>query len=140
MPRAYSIDLRERVIGSVAAGTSAREAARRFNVSASTAVKWVQRWRRSGSVAAKPMAGGRRSRLDQHDDFLMDLIAGEPDMTLEEVRAHLRDRGVSAGLGSVWRFFARHGVSFKKNRARGRTGQGGRGRGAGALEGGPVIV
>ncbi len=140
MPRAYSIDLRERVIGSVAAGTSAREAARRFNVSASTAVKWVQRWRRSGSVAAKPMAGGRRSRLDQHDDFLMDLIAGEPDMTLEEVRAHLRDRGVSAGLGSVWRFFARHGVSFKKNRARRRTGQGGRGGGAGAMEGGPVIV
>ena len=59
MPRTYSIDPRERVIGSVTAGTSAREAARRFNIGASTAVKWVQRWRRSGSVAAKPMAGGR---------------------------------------------------------------------------------
>ena len=89
------------MIGSVAAGTSARGAARRFDVSASTAVKWVPRWRRNGSVAAKPMGGGRRSRLDRHDDYLMGLIAGEPDLTLEEVRARLRDRGVSTGLGSV---------------------------------------
>lgn len=140
MPRAYSIDLRERVIASVSAGTSAREAARRFDVSASTAVKWVQRWRRSGSVAAQPMGGGRRSRLDRHGDFLMGLIAGESDLTLEEVRARLRERGVSAGLGSVWRFFARHDVSFKKNRSRRRTEQGGRGGGAGAMESGTIIV
>ena len=140
MPRAYSIDLRERVIATVEAGWSAREAARRFDISASTAIKWVQRWRRSGSVAAQPMGGGYRSPLDQHGDFLMALIAREPDLTLEEVRLRLRDRGVSAGLGSVWRFFARRGVSFKKNRARRRTGPGGRGRGARAMEGGPVIV
>ena len=138
MPRAYSIDLRERVIALVASGTSAREAARRFNVSASSAIKWVQRWRRSGSVAAGPMGGRRRPPLDRERTFLMDLIAREPDLTLEEVRARLRARGVSAGLGSVWRFFARQGVSFKKNRSRGRAGADRRGGGADTVESGPI--
>jgi transposase len=57
MPRAYAEDLRSRVIAAVEAGRSAREAARVLQVSPSAAIKWVQRWRRSGSVAAKPMAG-----------------------------------------------------------------------------------
>ena len=119
MPRAYSIDLRERVIGSVAAGTSAREAARRFNVSASTAVKWVQRWRRSGSVAAKPMGGGRRSRLDGHGDFLMGLIAGEPDLTLEEIGDRLvAERDGKSCVNSLWRFYDRYEITYKKNRSR----------------------
>lgn len=52
---AYSLDLRERLIDAVDAGGSARAAARRFQVSASTAVKWVQRKRETGSVKAKPM-------------------------------------------------------------------------------------
>ncbi len=57
MPRPYSEDLRVRMVGAVDAGMSARAAARVFGISASTAVKWVQRWRRTGSEAAKRMGG-----------------------------------------------------------------------------------
>ena len=121
MPRPYSQDLRERVVRAVASGSSARSAARVFGVSASTAVKWVQRWRRTGSVAAKRMGGYKRSPLDDHAALILGLIADRPDLTVEEVRAALRARGIGAGHGSVWRFFKRHGLSFKKNRARQRA-------------------
>ena len=44
MPKVYSKDLRERVIEAVEAGASRREAAERFDLSPSSAIKWVQRW------------------------------------------------------------------------------------------------
>src|SRR5215470_1799800 len=44
MPKAYSRDLRERVITAVETGASRREAAERFEVSVASAVKWLQRW------------------------------------------------------------------------------------------------
>src|SRR5947207_10825205 len=63
MPKAYSGDLRERVIEAVERGASRREAADRFEISASSAIKWLQRWRKSGSAAPKPR-GGSVSPLD----------------------------------------------------------------------------
>ena len=137
---AYSHDLRIRVIRAVAADASCREAARLFEVSASTAIKWVERWRRTGSVAAKPRRGGRRSKLTEHRDWLLGLIGERPELTLEEIRGLLRARGVSVGIGSVWRFFDRQGISFKKNGARGGTGQRGRAGGTRQLERGPGIA
>ena len=84
-------------------------------------MKWVARWRRTGSVAAYPMGGVKPSPLDAQAGFLIALSEDEPDLTLEEIRARLRERGVSVGFGSVWRFFDRHRISLKKNRARRRT-------------------
>ena len=74
MPRPYSQDLRVRLIGAVEAGASARLAARLFGVSASTAVKWVARRRRTGSVAAPPMGGSFRSPLDDHEAWILALV------------------------------------------------------------------
>jgi transposase len=65
MPKSYSEDLRERVIGAVEAGASRREAAERFDLSPSSAIKWVQRWQMTGSAAAKPI-GGSVSPLEKH--------------------------------------------------------------------------
>ena len=130
MPRPYSQDLRVRVIGAVKRGSSARSAGRLFGVSESVAIKWVQRWRRTGSVAAKRMGGYRRSPLDAHTDVLLRLLADRPDLTVEEIRAELRARGICTGHSSIRRFFDRHGISFKKNRARRRAASAGRGGGA----------
>lgn len=121
MVKAYSEDLRERVIEAVEAGASRREAAERFSVSASSAIKWMQRWRGTGSIAARP-SGGSQSPLDQHGETLLGLIAAKSDLTLEEVRGLLADRGILASRTAIWRFFDRHGISFKKNAARQRTG------------------
>jgi transposase len=133
MPKPYSRDLRERVIDAVEAGASRHEAAAVFGVSPSSAIRWVARWRQTGTVAAKPM-GGKRSPLDAQKDWLLALIAAEPDLTLEEVRGRLRKRGIAVSGSSVWRFFDRHKISFKKKPARGRARPTGRPRGTRAME------
>ena len=90
MAKGYSKDLRVRAIELVEAGESAREAARILNLGASTAIRWMDRWKKTGSVEAKPGTGHSRSPLEQHRQWLLDLVAAEPDLTLEEIRARLR--------------------------------------------------
>jgi transposase len=110
------MDLRERVLEAVMAGASRREAAERFEISASSAVKWLQRFDETGSIAAKP-TGGSTSALEEHADFLLALIAEQSDMTLDEVVAAMRRRRIKGSRSAVWRFFDRHGISFKKKPA-----------------------
>jgi transposase len=114
MPKPCSLDLRERVLDAVETGASRREAAERFEVSASSAVKWMQRWYETGSVAAKP-TGGSISPLEKHADFLLALIAEQPDLTLDEIVAAMRKRRIAGSRSVAWLLFARHGISFKKS-------------------------
>ncbi len=140
MPRPYSQDLRDRVIGAVEDGSSARAAGRLFGVSESVAIKWVARWRRTWSLSAKRMGGYKRSPLDCHVDLVLGLVAARPDMTVEEIRAELRAQDIFTGHGSVRRFFQRHGISFKKNRARQRAGPARRGCGSPKMAAGSAPV
>ena len=57
MPKPCSLELRERVVDAVKSGASRREAAEWFDVSASSAIKWMQRRRATGSIAPKPSGG-----------------------------------------------------------------------------------
>jgi transposase len=91
MPKPYSVDLRARVIEDVETGASRREAAERYGISPSAVVIWVQRFEETGSVAAKP-SGGSISPLEQHAEFLLGLIANQPDLTLDEIVAAMRKR------------------------------------------------
>src|SRR6476620_11308088 len=136
MAKGYSKDLRVRAVELVEAGESAREAARILNLGVSTTIRWMDRWRKTGSVEAKPGTGHSRSPLEQHKQWLIDLVAAEPDLTLQEIRARLRsERRQKAGIGSVWRFFDRHGITFKQNSARRRAGSACRRRRARCAEG-----
>lgn len=119
----YSNDLRVRVIQVVEDGAAARAAARQFVIGNATAIRWVRRWKETGSFEAKSTKGQSRSPLKKHEEWLLDLVRQEPDLTLEEIQHRLlEERQQKVGLGSVWRFFDRHSISFKKNRARSRTG------------------
>ena len=80
MPKAYSGDLRVRVIDMVQAGASRREAAEEFSVADSTAVKWLQRWEESGSAEAKPR-GGSVSPLEAHATLILEVVQAQPDAT-----------------------------------------------------------
>ncbi len=123
MAKYLSEDLRIRVIEAVEVGASRRQAAARFGVGVSSAIRWVQSWHERGDCRAKPQGGDRRSgRIEAHADFLLDQVAQTPDATLEELQALLRERGVAVGFGTVWRFFERPDISFKKNRSRRRAG------------------
>ena len=123
MAKGYSTDLRARAIAIVDEGDSAREAARVLNVAASTAIRWVGMWTTTGSVEAKPGTGHCRSPLKAYEDWLLDLVAKEPDLTLEEIRARLsREKKLQVAASSIWRFYDRHDITFKKNAARSRAG------------------
>lgn len=118
MSRAYSADLRGRVLDAAAEGASARAAAARFGVGVSTAVLWVRRWRETGERAARRQGQPKRSKLDAHEAFLLGLIEERIDISLEEMRRRLeREHGVRAAIGTLWAFFARRGVTVKKRRA-----------------------
>ena len=128
MARAYSQDLRDRVVEAGMGGLSARQAAERFGVGVSTAIAWIRR-ARAGEWTARPQGQPKGSKLDAYADYLLDLIAGTAHISLREMQARLADqKGVSAGVGTIWRFFAARAITFKKNRARGRAGQGRRPR------------
>lgn len=139
MPKPYSEDLRQRVIDAVEAGATRHAAAARFKVSVSSAIRWMQRWQASGEIAAKPR-GGSDSPLEGHEAVLLALATEQPDLTLDEFCAVLRVREIATSRVSIWRFFGRHGLSFKKNRARQRAGARRRGPGARALAAGSALV
>jgi transposase len=123
MVKPYSLDLRLRVIAAVEEDAlSCREAARRYRVSPSSAVKWLQAYHRSGRNQPRAMGGDRRSVLKPQADWLARLIARENDLTLVAIAARLlAERGVRADASMLSRFIRAQGLSFKKNAARRRT-------------------
>ena len=119
MAKGYSTDLRARAVALIEDGESRREAARVLGLGASTAIRWIERWTTTGNVAALPGTGHSRSPLEAHRQWLLDLVAAEPDLTLNEIRARLKSqKRLKIGTTSVWRFYERHDVTFKKNIAR----------------------
>jgi len=115
VPAPYSQDLRDRVIAAVAAGKSARAAAIWFGISVSTGIRWVQRWRAEGHAAARAMGGDHSSRLRDHRETVLQLVARLPDLTLAEIRERLRaEHGVTVGLTTVWRFVEANKLTLKK--------------------------
>ena len=117
MAKPYSMDLRERVVAAVIAdGMSCHAAAGRFGVAVSSAIKWVQRYRETGSAAAKPMGGCKRNILSGATrDWLLERMIC--DFTLRGLVAELAERGVKVDYVQVWRFAHAQGLSFKKKRA-----------------------
>ena len=88
-------------------------------MSVSSAIRWVDVWRRTGRTAPYPRGGDRRSgRIEGAAAFLLAKVEETPDITLAELQALLKERDLSVGTGTVWRFFDRHGISFKKGSIR----------------------
>jgi transposase len=130
MGKPLSDDLRVRVVDAVKDRLSRREAAELFGVSASSAIRWVALEQKTGSVSRRPMGGDHSSKLTEHRELVLELVAQEPDLTLQEIRQRLARHKIKVGYGSVWRFFAKERITVKKNSARGRTGPSGCRQGA----------
>jgi transposase len=134
MARAYSLDLRERVVAAVAAGESCRAVAKTFQVSVASVVKWSQRFRATGSAAAKPLGRRQPRSLAPHRAWLLARLEESADLTLRALVVELGERGVVTSYGSVWRIVHDAGLSFKKNAVRRRAGPARRGAKAPAVE------
>ena len=119
MTRPLSNDLRHRMVTAVVDGGMARRcAARRFGIAPSTAIKWVDAWHRTGSYRPRAQGGDRRSqRIEARAEVVLALVDETPDMTLAEIATHLEnEHGLRVSQSTVWRFFHRRGITFKKKR------------------------
>ena len=114
MPAPYSYDLRLRVMDAVRNGMTYEEVTRCFRVSNSTILRWVRRLRESGSYAALPMGGKKPFVLAEERDWLVQRFAARPDLTLRELLAELRDRGIGVSYFALWHIVRRAGLRFKK--------------------------
>ena len=116
MTRPLSDDLRRRVVTAVGDGMPRRGAAKRFGIAPSTAIKWVRVWRLAGSYRPRPQGGDNRShRIEARAETVLALVEETPDMTLAEIAAYLEnEHGLRVYQSTVWRFFHRCGITFKK--------------------------
>src|SRR5499427_10619349 len=110
----YPGELRRRVIGSVEAGGSRREAAEQFDVGVSSAIRWMQRFREDGTCEPMPR-GGSTSPLEEYAEQILALNHERPDLTLDEIVLALHKRRIPGSRSALSRFFARHGITIKKS-------------------------
>lgn len=135
--RPYPDEFRVLVVEQVEAGSSRRAAGERLKVSAATAVRWAEQKRRTGRAAREVLPRKARSPLEAQADWLLELVDREPDLTLDQIVVRMAEAlGLKTSRSALDRFFHRHGISFKKKSAGGRTDAGGRGGRARVVEGG----
>lgn len=118
--RAYSLDLRERVVASVESGEcTVAQAAERFRVSEASIERWLARQRATGSCAALPHAGGVARKLAVAEKVLRAALKAQPDASLSElcerVAAELK---IVANPSMMCRELARLKLPMKKSRSK----------------------
>jgi len=126
MAKPLSNDIRERIIRAVENGISRNAAAKKYDVSPSTAIKIVALWQSTGSWEPKKFGGHKKHKLAPHAEEVQKLIEEKPDMTLEEIKAALAAKKINVGLTAIFRFLEVLGLNYKKNGTRQRTKQTGR--------------
>ena len=113
-PAAEGLQAPGEVVG-VEEGSSARQAAARFAVSPSAAIKLVRRVRETGSTEPARIGGYRKPLLAGHEELLCELTATRKGITLAEIRDALVKRGIEPGsLTTIWSTLRRLGLSHKK--------------------------
>ena len=116
MTAPLSQDLRQRIVRAVEAGSSIRKAAKRFEVSASAAIKLMQRVQKSGSTAPAKIGGYRRPLLEGHADDLRAIVSSKAGITLREIKAVLAAHGIEVkALSTIADMLHRLGPSHKKS-------------------------
>lgn len=123
MSRPYSMDLRDRVVAAVEiGGQSCRAAAERFGIGESTAIRWLQRRRQTGSAAPARMGGYKPRKIaGEHRAWLIGRCQSGA-FTLRGLVRELAERGLTVDYRSVWEFVHAEGLSFKKKRRSQRAG------------------
>ena len=115
MSKALSQDLRTRVLAAIAEGSSCRQAALRFGISAASAIRWRALERKQGDARPKALGGDRRSgRIEAQAALILRLVEATPDITLAEIGRHLEAKGTRVGMATLWRFFDRRKITLKK--------------------------
>ena len=120
--RAYSQDLRERVLRALERGEPPTEIAVRLEVSRVWVYQVLRRYKQTGQRGSLPIGGHRRSRVAAMESTLRAWIEAEVDVTLAELCARLGERGITIKVPALWHQLNKWKLTFKKNSARQRAG------------------
>lgn len=121
MGKILSMDLRSRAIAAVEGGMSCRASAAHFGVAPSTVIRWRARQNETGTYEAGRRGRKRGLGLEMHRDVVMAIYEANRDATLMEMCAALNSQGVRADKSSLDLFFARNGITRKKDWPRDRA-------------------
>ena len=116
--RAYSLDLRQKVVAAVERGDSTiEEVAATFGVGQTFVKKMLRQHRETGDLSPRPHGGGQTARLsDRHLKLLRREVERNPDKTAAALRDHLEERAsVSVSRPTVTRALSKLRLSRKKN-------------------------
>jgi transposase len=115
MTAPLSNDLRLRVVKAIEGGLSRRAAAAKFEVSIASAVRWYQRFKRTGSIEPDAIGGDHHShRAEAHAARILEWIDEQRDLTLVEIRDRLAEEGHVFAPATIWRLLDRHNYTVKK--------------------------
>jgi transposase len=113
--RAYSTDLKERLVRAVADGLPMREAARRFGVAVNTVKRAVVQERETGSLERQPIPGRPRTINGEQEAILLARLEAAPDATvLEHCAWWAEHQGQELSEVCMWRAIRRLGWTHKK--------------------------
>ncbi|EIP97359.1 transposase [Opitutaceae bacterium TAV1] len=139
--KAYSPDLRERIIKARQEGAGAAETAKRYGVCKRTVERYWKRVNETGQCGELRRGGRRVSRLKPHLETLRGWIEAQNDLTLAEMLGRLRgELGVCIKRQALWHQLNRLGLTYKKNAARRRAGSGRRKGSPATLAGKPAVL
>ena len=122
MAKPYSEDLRARIVAEVEDGATIPEAAEQCRVSISSVVRFLRLHRETGSISPAQFGGYKEFALAAHEELVRQLVAEQPDITLEELSARLANGNISVGKSSISRFLHHLKLRFKKKSAGRRAG------------------
>jgi transposase len=111
--RAYSMDLRERVLADCDAGLPTKRVAQKFSVSPAWVRRLKQRRRETGQIAPRQQRYGRRAILAEHLETLAGLVREQPDATAKELASRLP---VQVSHQTVQRTLQQLRLTYKKRR------------------------
>ena len=114
---AYSLDLRTRVLDACDGGMRTKQVAKRFAVSPAWVRRMKQRRRENGSIAPRPIPGGKPKLDEAARARVAAFVAEQPDATLEELRGWIAEElHVRISIGGLWETLRRMNFTLKKSR------------------------
>ena len=138
MAKPISDDLRAHVIDTVEGGATIPETAEQCGVSIRSVVRFLKLYRETGSIRPAQFGGYKDFTLAEHEELVRQLVAEQPDITLEELGIRLKGEGIVVGKSSISRFLHHLKLTFKKEPAGGRAGPTGRRRRARGIAAAPT--
>ena len=114
MPSSIRIETRRAILKELQGGATFAELGPKYRVSAEWVRQFWRRFEKTGETQPRPPVRRKKTFAQSHDTQIREAVAGNPSITLEQLRDHL---GVKVSIGTLWYALRDLKISFKKKRS-----------------------